>query len=80
MSGITYTYEHCLKEIYMMNLAHQAFQTKMFPGYSVRNVESPGPNSDSTYQITDPFSEENHIVGSQRLAESSMLYVIFLDL
>jgi hypothetical protein len=80
MTGITYTYEHCLKEIYMMNLAHKAFQTKMFPGYSIKNVESPRPNSDSTYQITDPDLEENHIVGSQSLAESSMLYVLFLDL
>lgn len=79
-SGIAYTYGNCLREIHMMNLAHQAFQSKMFPGYSVKNAESPRPNSDSTYQITDPDLEEKHIVGSQSLAESSMLHVIFLNL
>lgn len=80
MTGITYTYEHCLKEWYMMKMAHKAFQGKMFPGYSVRNLESPRPNSDSTFHRTESDLDEIHKIGSQSLAESRMNKVLFFAL
>lgn len=72
MTGITYTYEHCLKEWYMMKMAQKAFQSKMFPGFTVRNLESPRPNSDSTFHRTDSDLDDIHKLGSQSLADSRM--------